>query len=38
MEKIVEPAVNYTIELLKLPEGITVGDYVYVLDASDEIL
>ena len=38
MDKIVDPVYTYEVSFVKLPDDLECGDYVYILDAHDEIL
>jgi len=38
MDKIVDPILTYEVSFVNLPDDIECGDYVYILDAADNIL
>lgn len=38
MDKIVDPVYTYEVSFVRLPDDIECGDYVYILDAEDNIL
>ncbi|BBM18325.1 hypothetical protein G15_1990 [Enterococcus avium] len=37
LKKISEPAINYEVDIAALPEGVTIGDTIYLVDENEEV-
>ncbi len=37
LEKISQPAVNYEVDIAQLPEGVNIGDTIYLVDENEEV-
>lgn len=38
LKKVIEPSYEYEVEFVKLPDDMQCGDYMYILDAHDDLL
>lgn len=37
LKKISQPAINYEVELINLPDGVNIGDTIYLVDENEEV-